>query len=337
MAESEAKVEVKSDDSKEKDVKAALDRLTNEQAFQYAEILKPALQDGVAKAKERGTKAKGEMLSALKWFNSMSASKQKGLVDMATGAAAMTKDAVAALTETTTKEYMRMNTLVAEQGLSKAAQITAMDALAKAQELSSAVVAAGSKASSDALAAANLKGEEVFASESLAAVMAWAEATKKAVEESAAVTAATETGGDALKLANESYAAAFAYAEQKRVEALQLSTVYMTAAQEQMVALSETEQGKKLQERTKMLLEVSRSKTAEIQESPMVKNATEQLEASYKIASDSVKAAQDWVSSVMGYQKDGKPPGDKIIENQLELVAILESGAESAERDEQKE
>jgi len=333
MAENEAKVEAKSDDSKDKDVKDTLDRLTKEQAFQYAEMLKPTLQEGVAKAKEKGTKAKGDMVSALKWFNSMSAAKQKGLVDMATGAATMTKDAVAALTETTAKEYQRMNTIVAEQGLSKAAQITATDVLGKAQELYASALSAASSASSNALVLANLKGEEVLASESLAAVMAWADATKKAVDESVAVTKAKEAGGEALRLANVSYEAAFAYAEQKRVEALQLSTVYMTAAQDQMISLSETEQGKKLKERTNMLYELTKSKTAELQERPLVKNATEQLEANYKLASDSVTAAQDWVTSILGYQKEGKPGGDKIIENQLELVAFLESGAETGAED----
>jgi len=336
MAENEAKIDdVKTDDSKEKDIREAIKPLTSDQAYQYAELLKPALQDGVAKVKETSKKAKGDMIGALKWFNSMSSAKQKSLVDMATGAATMTKDAVAALTETTAKEYQRMTTLVSEQGLTKAAQITAMDALGKAQELYTTGVTAASSMASDAsgqaIVMANLKREEVLASETVTAAMAWAEATKKAVEESVAVTKATETGGEALRLANESYAAAFKYAEEMKVEAIQLSSVYLVAAQEQMVALGDTEQGKKLQERTQNLLDITRRKTEEVKEQPIVKNATEQLEANYKLASESVKAAQDWVAAVLGYQKEGKPAGEQTVARQIELVNVLESGAEGVE------
>jgi len=58
-----------------------------------------------------GAKAKGDMVGALEWFNSMSSAKQKRLMEMATGAAVMTKDAVAVLM-TTAKEYERVRTLV---------------------------------------------------------------------------------------------------------------------------------------------------------------------------------------------------------------------------------
>jgi len=51
------------------------------------------------------------MVGALEWFNSMSATRQKRLMDMATGAAGMTKDAVKVLM-TTVKEYERVRTLV---------------------------------------------------------------------------------------------------------------------------------------------------------------------------------------------------------------------------------
>jgi len=335
MAENEAKIDDVKDDLKEREMKAALKPLTTDQAFQYAEMLKPALQDGVSKVKETTSKAKGDMIGALKWFNSMSSAKQKSLVDMATGAATMTKDAVAALTETTTKEYHRVNSLVREQGLTKATQITAMDAIGKAQELYTAGMNAASTMASDAsikaVAIANLKREEVLASETVTAVVGWAEATKKAAEENVAVIKARETGGEALRLANESYARAFAFAEEKRVEAVQLSSVYLTAAQEQMVALTETEQGKNLQERTQKLLDLTRQKADEVKEQPLVKNAADQLEANYKIACDSVKAAQDWVAAVLGYQKDGKPDGDELVLRQIELVNNLESGAEAAE------
>jgi len=332
MADKEAKVDdVKRDDSKEKDIENALKPLTTDQAYQYAEMLKPSLQEGVAKVKESSTKAKGDMISAFKWFNSMNSTKQKSLVDMATGAAAMTKDAVAALTETTSKEYHRVTSLVREQGLTKAAQITAMDALGKAQELYASGLTAATDASSQAVAMANLKREEVLASESVTAVMAWADATKKAVEESVAVTKAKETGGDAFKMANESYLAAVAYAEEKRVEAVQLSSLYLSAAQEQMVALSETDQGKMLQERTQKLLDLTKRTTDEVKEQPLVKSATERLDANYKSASASLKAAQDWVAAVLGYQKEGKPAGDQIVARQIQLVNALESGAEGAE------
>jgi len=339
MAENEAKIDdVKVDESKEskeKDIENALKPLTSDQAYQYAEMLKPSLQEGVSKVMEGTSKAKGEMVGALKWFNSMSAAKQKSLVDMATGAATMTKDAVAALTETTTKEYQRVNSLVREQGLTKAAQITAMDALGKAQELYQTGLTTASNvasaASSQAVAMATLKSEEVLASESVTVVMAWAEATKKAVEESVAVTKAKETGGDAYNLANESYLKAVTKAKETGGDAYNLSSVYLAAAQEQMVALSETEQGKMLQERTQKLLDLTKRTTDEVKEQPLVKNAAEQLEANYKLASTSLQAAQDWVAAVLGYQKEGKPAGDQIVARQIQLVNALESGAEGNE------
>lgn len=332
MAENEAKIdEVKGDESKERELKAALNPLTTDQAYQYAEILKPVLKDGVNKVKETGTKAKGDMIGALKWFKSMSATQQKGLVDMATGASQMTKDAVSALANVGTQEYNAITSLVEAHGLSKAVQIKATDALGKAQELYASSASAASAASSQALALASLKREEVLASETVAAMVAWSEATKKAVEESAAVTKAKETGGDALRLANESYNTAFAFAEEKRVEAVQLSTVYLTAAQEQMVALTETEQGKALQERTQALLDMTKKKTDEMKEQPLVKTAAEQLDANYKLAADSLKAAQDWAAAVLGYQKEGKPADEEMVARQAELVKVLESGAEAAE------
>jgi len=142
------------------------------------------------------------------------------------------------------------------------------------------------------------------------------------------VTAAREAGEDALRLANKSYVAALRSAEEKRVEAIQLTSVYLTAAQEQMVALSETDQGKKLKERTHKLLELTRQKSAELQEEPFVKIASEQLEANYKLAWKSVQAAQDWVAAVLGYQKEEKPAGEHVVAKQNELVSVLEKGAE---------
>jgi len=238
--------ETQSNHSWQKYLKDPLKPLSIDQAYQWVELLKPALQDGVIKAKEVGAKARGDMVVALDWFNSMSTTKQKYLIDMATGAIMMTKDAVAVLTETTAKECGRVHTLISQKGLSKAAQIAAMDTLQKAQELYAAAMSAASVASSQAVIMANLKREELLASGSVAAVRVWAEATKRAVEESETLKAAIDTGGDAIKAANESYLASLSTAEQKRIEALQLSSVYLTAAQEHMVALSESEQGKKL-------------------------------------------------------------------------------------------
>jgi len=336
MAENEAKIDdIKVDESKERELKSALSPLTNDQAYQYAEILKPVLQDGVNKVKEKGTKAKGDMVGALRWFKSMSEKQQKGLVDMATGATQMTKDAVSALASVGTQEYYAITSLVEAHGLTKGVQIRATDALEKAQELYATTVSTAStmalEASSQALAMANLKREEVLASETVTAMVAWSEATKTAVEESVAVTKAKETGGEALRLATESYNTALAFAEEKRVEAVQLSTVYLTAAQEQMVALSETEQGKKLQERTQALLDMTKKRTDEMKEQPLVKNAAEQLDANYKLASESLKAAQDWAAAVLGYQKEGKPADEEMVLKQVELVNILESGAKAAE------
>jgi len=142
-------------------LKEPLKPLNIDQAYQYAELLKPALKDGVLKVKELGAKAKGDMVGALEWFNSMSAAKQKSLMEMATGAAAMTKDAVALLTMTTAKEC-----------LSKAAQLTAAETLQKAQDLYASVMNAASTAPGQAITMANLKREEFLASGAVNAVMA---------------------------------------------------------------------------------------------------------------------------------------------------------------------
>jgi len=148
------------------------------------------------------------------------------------------------------------------------------------------------------------------------------------VEESDTVKAAMEKGGDALTIAKTSYLAALVSAEEKRVEAVQLSSVYLSAAQEYMVAWSETEQGKRLKERTLKLLELTRQKTADLQEASLVKIASKQLEANYKLACKSVQAAQDWVTAVMGYQKEEKPTRDEVFAKQVELVSVLEKGME---------
>jgi len=72
----------------------------------------------------------------------------------------MTKDTVAVLTKTIAIECGRMRTLFSEQDLSKAAQITAMSTLQKAQELYAAALSVASTASSQAVVMANLKREE---------------------------------------------------------------------------------------------------------------------------------------------------------------------------------
>jgi len=164
--------ETQSNHSWQKYLKDPLKPLSIDQAYKWVELLKPALQDGVIKAKEVGAKARGDMVGALDWFNSMSAPKQKYLIDMATGAVMMTKDAVAVLTETTAKECGKVHTLVSQEGLSKAVQIAAMDTLQKAQELYAAAIGAANVASSQAAVMANLKREEFLASGSVAAMMA---------------------------------------------------------------------------------------------------------------------------------------------------------------------
>jgi len=148
------------------------------------------------------------------------------------------------------------------------------------------------------------------------------------VEESETVRAAMDKGEDALKMAKESYVAALRSAEEKRVEAVQLSSVYLTAAQEHMVTLLEAEQGKKLYERTQKLLDLARRKTVELQNKPLVMIATEQLEVNYKLACKSVQAAQNWVAVVLGYQKKEIPAGEHIVAKQIELVSALEMGVE---------
>lgn len=140
-----------------------------------------------------------------------------------------------------------------------------------------------------------------------------------------------EKGGDALKLANESYVAALRSAEEKRVEAVQLCSIYLTAAQEHMVTVLNAEQGKKLYERTQKLLDLARRKTVELQNKPLLMIATEQLEAKYKLAGKSVQAAQEWVAVVLGYQKEEIPAGQQVVAKQIELVSALEMGVEGVE------
>jgi len=87
-----------------------LEPIKIDQAYQQAKLLRPTLQEGVVKVKDVGVKARADMAGTLQWFNSMSAIKQKYLIDMATGAALMTKDTVAVLTKTTAIECGRMRT-----------------------------------------------------------------------------------------------------------------------------------------------------------------------------------------------------------------------------------
>jgi len=148
------------------------------------------------------------------------------------------------------------------------------------------------------------------------------------VEESATVKTAMEKGGDALLRAKESYVAALVSAEEKRVEAVQLSSVYLSTAQEYIVALSETQQGNSLKDRTQKLLELTRQNSVDLQEARLVKIVTKQLETNYKLACKSVQAAQDWVTAVMGYQKEEKQAREQVFARQIELVSVLEKGAE---------
>jgi len=245
----------KSKESSQPLLKSTLKPLRNDQVYQYVELLKPALQDGVLNMEDVG-EARGDMASALIWFHAMSAAKQKHLIDIATGSAVMTQDAVTVLTETVATE---VRTLVSLKGLSKAAQSTATETLKNAQKLhSDAMAAAVSIIPILAVVTADLKRQEFLASGSVAATKAWAEATKIALGESANVKTATKTAGNTPQLAIESYDAALLSAREKLVEAVQLSAIYLTAAQEHMVALTESDLGQRLRERTKKLLDLSR-------------------------------------------------------------------------------
>jgi len=285
---------------------------------QYIELLTPSIiKNGV----DRGIKAKNDMIDTLTWLKNMKEEKQQSLTDLATGAITMTKDVVSVLTATTAKECERITTSLAEQGLSKTIEETATNTFIKAQELYTTAIAAANSVTAEVTAKAKLKREEVLASEALVAVRGWADATKKAVEESAVVTSTRAIGGDALKLAEESYNGALQYAEKQRIEALNLTLMYLAAAQDQMSFITEYEQGKILVERTQKLIKLVTSVSGELKPS----KSAERLDASYKQASEMVKSAQDWVSAVMGFQKVGKLADDKRLAAQFDLVEALEN------------
>jgi len=270
-------------------------------------------------------KATGDMASALIWFQSMSAAKQKHLIEIATGSTIMTQDAVAVLTETVGTE---VGTLVSLEGLSKAAQRIAKETFENTQALHDATMtAAVSIDPSLAVVMADLKRHEFLASRSVVAAKAWAEATKIAIGESANVKIKKKIGGNELKLANESYDAAVLSAREKLVEAIQLSAIYLTAAQKHMVALRESEQGQRLLKRTKTLLDVGILKAAELRK-PLVMVSPQWLVSNCKVALKSVRAAQDWVVVVLlyRYQKEEKKAKKQVVAQQMELVRSLEQG-----------
>jgi len=269
--------------------------------------------------------ATGDMASALTWFQSMGAAKQKHLIEIATGTTTMTQDAVAVLTETVGTE---VGTLVSLEGLSKAAQSIAKETFENTQALYDATMAAAvSIDPSLAVVMADLKRHEFLASRSVVAAKAWAEATKIAIGESANVKIKKKTGGNELKLANESYDAAVLSAREKLVEAIQLSAIYLTAAQKHMVALRESEQGQRLWKRTKTLLDVGKLKAAELRK-PLVMVSPQWLVSNCKVALKSVRAAQDWVVVVLlyRYQKEEKKAKKQVVAQQMELVRSLEQG-----------
>jgi len=261
------------------------------------------------------------MMDTLTWLNTMSTEKQRNLTDFATGAISMTKDTVEALTKTTTEEYERITISLAEQGLSKTVQETAINTFTKAQELYAAAIIAANSKTAEVKNMAKLKQEEVLASQALVAARDWADATKKAVEESVVVTSAKEVGGDALKLAEESYNGALQFAEKKREEAEKLTIMYLSYTQKQMSFITESAQGKNLVERTQKLLDHAKGMSREFNSF----KSAERLDASYKKASELVKLAQDWVTSVLGFQKEGKLAGEKRLAAHFDLVEALEN------------
>lgn len=292
---------------------------TGEWAYnKYIELLTPTI---IKSSIEKGMKVKNDMMDSLTWLNTMSTEKQQELTDLATGAVSMTKDAVAALTASTATECQRITTSLAEQGLSKTVHETAINTFTKAQELYTSAIATANSVTEEVTNKAILKREEVLASEALVAAHGWAEAAKKAVEENAVVTSTKVIGGDALKLAEESYNGALEFAEKRRVEALNLTLMYLAAAQDQMSFITESEQGKNLVARTQKLIELAKKMPSDLHPSKSV----ERLDASYKQASDMVKSAQDWVFAVAGFQKEGKLADDKRVKAQFDLIEALEN------------
>jgi len=284
----------------------------------YIELLTPSIiKNGVV----RGIKAKSDMVDTLNWLNVKSVEQQQSLIDIATGAVSMTKEAVTSLTATTAKEYERISVSLVEQGLSTTVRATASKTFTKAQELYEAATATASSITDDVTTKAKLKREEVLASEALVAARGWADAVKNAIEENVIVTNSKAIGGDALKLAEVSYNKALQYAERQRVDTINLTLMYLAAAQDQMSALKMNEQGMKLAERTQKLIDIVKSMPGEFQPS----KSAELLDARYKQAVEIVKYAQDWVSAVLGYQKKGEASDDQRVAAQFDLVEALES------------
>jgi len=292
---------------------------TGEWAYnKYIELLTPTI---IKSSIEKGMKVKNDMMDTVTWLNTMSNEKKQELTDLATGAVTMTKEAVAVLTATTSTECQRISTSLAEQGLSKTVQDTAVNTFTKAQELYTLAIGTANSVTEEVTNKAKLKREEVLASEALVAAHTWAEAAKKAVEENAVVTSTKAIGGDALKLAEESYNGALQYAEKQRVEATNLTLMYLAAAQDQMSFITESEQGKNLVERTKKLIELAKK----VPSDHLPAKSVERLDSSYKQASEMVKSAQDWVSAVLGFEKEGKEADDKRVLAQFQIIEALEN------------
>jgi len=284
----------------------------------YIELLTPTI---IKKSVATGIKVKSDMVDTLNWLNTKSVEQQQSLVALATGAVSMTKEAVSALSATTAKEYERISVSLTEQGLSRTVRGTASKTFTNAQELYEAAMSTATSITDDVTAKAKLKREEVLASEALVAARGWAEAVKKAIEENLIVTNSKAIGGDALKLAEESYNKALQYAERQRVDTINLTLMYLAAAQDQMSGLNMSEQGTKLGERTQRLINIVRSMPGELQ---LLKSA-ERLDMKWNQAVEIAKYAEDWVSAVLGYQKEGDASDDKRVAAQFDLVEALEN------------
>lgn len=235
------------------------------QKYKYAELLKPKLASGKDKATAAASKAKGDMQDAMKWFKTLSAPQQDDLVAMATGAKVMTKEAVAALSgkasvaaTAASAKASAFQQQIKERGLSKTAQETATAGIAKAQIAFTTAMGKAKEASAVVSAKAAIKREEVLASETTKAIQAWVDQAKVAVDADAKLEAAKKTGGDALKKAQEASDVALKNTLVAREQAIKMSSVYLQYAQEQMTTLKDSDQGKKLVEKTTQLVAVAK-------------------------------------------------------------------------------
>merc|ERR1719436_1731683 len=100
-------------------------------------------------------------------------------------------------------------------------------------------MAKGSEMKDNAVLVANAKREELLATEAVKTIQIWSDSAKAAIEAQAAI--AKAQGDEAVKKAQEAAAAALKVAEEKRLEAVKVSGLYMCYAQDQVSSLAETD------------------------------------------------------------------------------------------------